>query len=205
MVDAVAEPDRRRTGQAVLRRQRRRVDLVGPLGADRGAGPAARRLRVLGAASRWSPWISDDCGGAAGDRHARLQPRRLPRGQLRAQARATCSRSRWACRATTTRRTWHALGRAGRRDLLQQPDGLRRQPRRRSPRLAARAAQPAAGRRPGRLGGSTRPARCRAPGRSPNCSPSKGIRHELDVWGYDVPHDWPSWQAQLRHHLPRFC
>jgi esterase/lipase superfamily enzyme len=33
----------------------------------------------------------------------------------------------------------------------------------------------------------------------------KGIRHELDVWGYDIPHDWPSWQAQLRHHLPRFC
>jgi esterase/lipase superfamily enzyme len=34
---------------------------------------------------------------------------------------------------------------------------------------------------------------------------SKGIRHELDVWGYDIPHDWPSWRAQLRHHLPRFC
>jgi esterase/lipase superfamily enzyme len=34
---------------------------------------------------------------------------------------------------------------------------------------------------------------------------SKGIRHELDVWGYDTPHDWPSWRAQLRHHLPRFC
>jgi esterase/lipase superfamily enzyme len=34
---------------------------------------------------------------------------------------------------------------------------------------------------------------------------AKGIRHELDVWGFDVPHDWPSWQAQLRHHLPRFC
>lgn len=33
----------------------------------------------------------------------------------------------------------------------------------------------------------------------------KGIRHELDVWGEDVPHDWPSWQRQLRHHLPRFC
>jgi esterase/lipase superfamily enzyme len=33
----------------------------------------------------------------------------------------------------------------------------------------------------------------------------KGIRHELDIWGYDVPHDWPSWQAQLAHHLPRFC
>ena len=33
---------------------------------------------------------------------------------------------------------------------------------------------------------------------------SKGIRHELDLWGHDVPHDWPSWRAQLVHHLPRF-
>jgi esterase/lipase superfamily enzyme len=33
----------------------------------------------------------------------------------------------------------------------------------------------------------------------------KGIRHDLDVWGHDIPHDWPSWRAQLRHHLPRFC
>jgi esterase/lipase superfamily enzyme len=33
----------------------------------------------------------------------------------------------------------------------------------------------------------------------------KGIRHELDLWGYDVPHDWPSWRAQLAHHLQRFC
>ena len=34
---------------------------------------------------------------------------------------------------------------------------------------------------------------------------AKGMRCELDVWGYDVPHDWPSWRAQLAHHLPRFC
>jgi esterase/lipase superfamily enzyme len=33
----------------------------------------------------------------------------------------------------------------------------------------------------------------------------KGLRHELDVWGHDVAHDWPSWRAQLAHHLPRFC
>ena len=26
----------------------------------------------------------------------------------------------------------------------------------------------------------------------------KGIRHELDVWGYDVPHDWPSWRSATR-------
>jgi esterase/lipase superfamily enzyme len=34
---------------------------------------------------------------------------------------------------------------------------------------------------------------------------AKGLRVELDLWGYDVPHDWPSWRAQLAHHLPRFC
>jgi esterase/lipase superfamily enzyme len=33
----------------------------------------------------------------------------------------------------------------------------------------------------------------------------KGIPHELDLWGHDVPHDWSSWEAQLAHHLPRFC
>ncbi len=34
---------------------------------------------------------------------------------------------------------------------------------------------------------------------------SKGVRCELDLWGHDVAHDWPSWRAQLAHHLPRFC
>ena len=33
----------------------------------------------------------------------------------------------------------------------------------------------------------------------------KGIRHDLDLWGYDIPHDWPSWRRQIAHHLPRFC
>jgi esterase/lipase superfamily enzyme len=33
----------------------------------------------------------------------------------------------------------------------------------------------------------------------------KGIRHELDVWGEDSPHDWPAWRAQIAHHLPRFA
>ncbi|GAA4400413.1 esterase family protein [Fodinibacter luteus] len=32
----------------------------------------------------------------------------------------------------------------------------------------------------------------------------KGIRHELDVWGFDSAHDWPWWQRQLAHHLHRF-
>jgi esterase/lipase superfamily enzyme len=33
----------------------------------------------------------------------------------------------------------------------------------------------------------------------------KGIRCELDLWGFDVAHDWPWWRQQLAHHLPRFC
>lgn len=33
----------------------------------------------------------------------------------------------------------------------------------------------------------------------------KGIRCELDLWGEDVSHDWPWWQRELAHHLPRFC
>jgi esterase/lipase superfamily enzyme len=34
---------------------------------------------------------------------------------------------------------------------------------------------------------------------------SKGIRCELDLWGHDLIHDWPSWRDQIAHHLPRFC
>lgn len=33
---------------------------------------------------------------------------------------------------------------------------------------------------------------------------AKGIPTELDLWGYDSAHDWPWWQRQLAHHLPRF-
>jgi esterase/lipase superfamily enzyme len=32
----------------------------------------------------------------------------------------------------------------------------------------------------------------------------KGIPNEVDLWGHDVPHDWPSWRRQIAHHLPRF-
>lgn len=33
----------------------------------------------------------------------------------------------------------------------------------------------------------------------------KGIHTELHEWGDDVSHDWPWWQRQIAHHLPRFC
>lgn len=34
---------------------------------------------------------------------------------------------------------------------------------------------------------------------------SKEIPHQLDVWGFDVSHDWWWWQRQIAHHLPRWC
>jgi esterase/lipase superfamily enzyme len=30
---------------------------------------------------------------------------------------------------------------------------------------------------------------------------SKGIPHELDLWGGDVTHDWPTWRKMLPHFL----
>ncbi|MCL4266486.1 MAG: esterase [Anaerolineae bacterium] len=30
---------------------------------------------------------------------------------------------------------------------------------------------------------------------------AKGIPHELDLWGYDMPHDWPTWRAMLKYYL----
>jgi esterase/lipase superfamily enzyme len=29
----------------------------------------------------------------------------------------------------------------------------------------------------------------------------KGIPHNLDLWGYDMPHDWPTWRAMMRYYV----
>jgi esterase/lipase superfamily enzyme len=29
----------------------------------------------------------------------------------------------------------------------------------------------------------------------------KSIPHELDLWGHDMPHDWPTWRKMLPHYL----
>jgi esterase/lipase superfamily enzyme len=29
----------------------------------------------------------------------------------------------------------------------------------------------------------------------------KGIPHTLDLWGFDMPHDWPTWRAMLRYYV----
>ncbi|MEY3367296.1 MAG: hypothetical protein RI973_451 [Bacteroidota bacterium] len=30
---------------------------------------------------------------------------------------------------------------------------------------------------------------------------SKGIPHELDIWGHDMTHDWPTWRAMLPYYI----
>jgi esterase/lipase superfamily enzyme len=32
---------------------------------------------------------------------------------------------------------------------------------------------------------------------------SKGIPNELDLWGYDIAHDWPTWRDMLNVYIPR--
>ncbi len=47
-----------------------------------------------------------------------------------------------------------------------------------------------------------------APDRSRDLSAilhEKGIPHLLDVWGYDVNHDWDWWRKMLPYFLERFC
>lgn len=29
----------------------------------------------------------------------------------------------------------------------------------------------------------------------------KGVPHNLDIWGYDVPHDWPTWRSMMEHYV----
>ena len=31
---------------------------------------------------------------------------------------------------------------------------------------------------------------------------AKGIHAWVDLWGYDVDHDWPWWKKQIRYFLP---
>ena len=33
---------------------------------------------------------------------------------------------------------------------------------------------------------------------------NKGIRAQVDYWGYDVNHDWPWWYKMVAHYVPRF-
>ena len=173
----------------------------------RTSPPRSRSARrPTGATSRGSSTRS--CRSSSTTRAARSSATgaslgAYPRRQLRPQARRPVPARHLHVRQLRPL-DLERLGRARRRGVLQQPVRLRRAHGRRPPGLAALARQPAAGLRPGHVGGHDRRAAV-DPGVRRVCWPSKGIRHELDLWGHDVPHDWPSWRAQIAHHLPRFC
>ena len=170
--------------------------------------PLEERARAHGRYEAWIldqvvPWIHDDCGGAQ-----EIATLGVSLGAFHAVnfalKRADLFPLALGLSGNYDPGELGRLGRARRGRVLQQPARLRRAPGRRPPRLAALAAQPAA-RRAARGSGRTPPARWRARSASPGLLGDKGIRCELDLWGHDVPHDWPSWRAQLAHHLPRFC
>ena len=152
---------------------------------------------------RYESWIVEqvvphiqDGRARARHRHARRQPRRLPRRQLRAQARRPVPARRSASPATTTPRAGTAGASAAR-----PPTSTTRSTT--SSTWAATtstgcASASASCSSAGRASGRTRPARSRAPSASRGLLGSKGIRHELDLWGHDVPHDWPSWRTPTR-------
>ena len=168
----------------------------------RGARAAPPRVRVVdprrGRAVR--P-VGLRRGGRA-DR-VRRQPRRLSRRRTSRSSAPTCSRSRSACRATTTR----PRGTAGASAATPHTSTTRWTTSANSKAITSTgcAAGSACCSCAGRAGGRTRPARSSPRASFAGLLESKGIRCELDLWGHDVPHDWPSWRAQLAHHLPRFC
>ena len=167
---------------------------------DRGARAAARRATSRGSSTRSCRASTHDCGGAQeivtigcslGAFHAANFA--LKRADLFPLA--ICLSGNYDPAA------WHGWGERGEAIYFNNPmdyvahlhgdhlDWLRAQ------------REPAARVRAGPVGGHDR-GRSTAPCGSPALLGEKGIRHELDLWGHDVPHDWPSWRAQIAHHLP---
>ena len=177
---------RRRRGRTS--RSRSRSARASTAATSRGSSTTWCRSSSTTPAARSSP---------PGSRSARSTPPTSP------SSARTCSRSRSACRATTTRRPGTAGASAASAAYFNNPldyvgqfggdhlDWLRSRLS-----LLLVCGQGQWEDTTGSLESTKRLAGLLA---------EKGIRHELDLWGYDVPHDWPSWRAQIAHHLPRFC
>ena len=120
----------------------------------RGARPRSTALRAW-ILDQVVPFIHDDCGGAR-----RSSPPGSASGAFHAAnfalKRADLFPLAICLSGNYDPSTWDGWGERGDARLLQQPDRLRRPPARRPPRLAALAAQPAAGLRPGPVGGHDR-------------------------------------------------
>ena len=133
-----------------------------------------RPLRAMGARER-RPLRAGRLRRALGHPHARLQPRRLPRREPRTAPRRPLPAGAVPLGLLRPLRVV-GLGRARRRGVLPQPDGVRGQPARRPPRLAALGGLPGAGRRPGLVGGRPDPRPAEHASSSPPCWPTRASR-----------------------------
>src|SRR3954447_5069910 len=160
-----AGPARRRPDQALLRRLVRLHVVVQRHAGVGAARAAARSLRVVdprpGAAVHPPRHGRRDGGRDRGD-----QPRRVPRGELRAQARRRVPAGHRALRQLRPC-SLERLGRARRGGLLQQPLRLPRAHGRRPPRVAPLPAEHPARLRAGDVGGHDRVARVLQAARRP--------------------------------------
>ena len=197
MVDAVGRLLDAGRVQAVLRGHRRRRHLVRPLAADRGAGPPARRVRGLGRRRGACRASGDDCGGRRGDRHDRRLRGRTTRLNF-ALRQADVFPLAIGLSGNYDPSAWHGWGEQGDATYFNNPIDYVPEPAAATTSTGCgRGCQPAARRRAGAWEDTT--------GRAAESHPAlaellqeKGIRRELDLWGYDVPHDWPSWQRAVR-------
>ena len=100
---------------------------------------------------------------------------------------------------------WHAWGERGDAAYFTNPTDYVPHLRGRPPGLAAVAGARRPHRRARARGRPTRPSSLPEAHRMAGLLAERGISHDLDVWGHDAAHDWPWWQRQIAHHLPRFC
>ena len=161
-------------------------------------------VRVVDHRPRGAGRSARDSPRAGRHRHHRLQPRRLPRAQLHAATRRPVPAGDLPVRQLRPRRRGtRGASAVTRRTSPTRPTTCRTSAA--TTWTGCAAGCPccwSSARAPGRR---TRPARCRRHAGWPVLLHDKGIPHEFDLWGHDVAHDWPWWQRQLAHHLPRFC
>ena len=202
MIDALAAADRGGALKVYC------VDGCGRWNVARGDVPLEERARRHGDYERW---IAEHVVAVGSTRTARS--RRASSSPAPASAPTTPRTSR--CKRADlfpladlherrVRRLGRRLGRARRRRLLQQPDRLRRSTCTATTSTGcARACRSLLVVRPGAVGGHDRRARvdeavrvaARREG-NPRTSSTSGDTTS--------PHDWPSWRAQITHHLARF-
>ena len=204
MIDAVADLIEAGRAKLYMRRLLRRGVVVEPVDRARGRAPAPT--------TRYEAWIVERVVPVHPRRPVGARRRSSTPGAASAPttprtsrcAAPTCSRSRCACRAATTPRTGTAGAIAATRPTSTARSTTSSTSAATTSTGCARGVSLLLVCGQGQWEDTTGALDSTPRARRAACE-RKGIRHELDLWGHDVPHDWPSWRAQIAHHLPRFC